>query len=160
MSKKSFLMILGPIWSKIVFWKNKLPNLPKNTENPWFFEFLQITKWPEVTGSGRNWPIIIPKHWLCPKVFPKFFLCPKPKNSWKYSQKITPPFPKKGHFFGGGVMILNVVFAGFDAACLNIFFDFFFFSLFFFSNFFFHCFHSGKKFEKKAVKSQMKFIKS
>ena len=25
MSEKSFLMILGPIWSKIVFWKKKFP---------------------------------------------------------------------------------------------------------------------------------------
>ena len=72
-----------------------------------------------MVGSGRNWPIIIPKHRLCPKVFPKFFLCAKPKNSWKYSKKITPPPQKKRPFFfggGGGVMILNVVFAGFDAA--------------------------------------------
>ena len=51
MSEKSFLMILGPIWSKIVFWKRKLPNLPKNTENARFFEFPKITKWPEVADN-------------------------------------------------------------------------------------------------------------
>ena len=49
MSEKSFLMILGPIWSKIVFWKKKF----KNAENPWFFEFPQIKKWTEVAGIGR-----------------------------------------------------------------------------------------------------------
>ena len=98
MSEKSFLMILWPIWSKIVFWKKKLPNLPKNTGNPRFFEFPQITKWPEVADNYS-------KTSACPKVFPKFFLCPKPKNSWwKYSKKkITPPPPpkKKKAFLGG-----------------------------------------------------------
>ena len=56
MSEKLFLMILGPIWSKIIFWKTKLPNLPKNNENPRFFEFPKITKmtkWPEVAGIGQ-----------------------------------------------------------------------------------------------------------
>ena len=48
-----FLMVLGPIWSKIVFWKKKLPNLPKNTENPRFFEFHKVTKWLEVAEIGR-----------------------------------------------------------------------------------------------------------
>ena len=50
MSEKPFLMTLGPIWSKIVFKKKKWPNLPKNTENPRFFEFPKIKKWPEVAG--------------------------------------------------------------------------------------------------------------
>ena len=36
----------------------------------------------------------------------------------KIFQKNHPP-PKKGHLGGGGVMILNVVFAGFDAAWLS-----------------------------------------
>ena len=50
MSEKTFVMILGPIWSKIVFWKKKkLPNLSKNTENFRFF------KSPKMAGSGRNW---------------------------------------------------------------------------------------------------------
>ena len=115
MSEKSFLMILGPIWSKIVFWKKKVA---KFAQKCWKSLIFWISSNHKMAGSGRNWPIIIPKHRLCPKVFPKFFLCPKPKNSWKYSKKITPPPQKKKAIFlgGGGVMILNVVFAGFDAA--------------------------------------------
>ena len=112
MSEKSFLMILGPIWSKIVFWKKKVA---KFAQKYWKSLIFWISPNHKMARSGRYWPIIIPKHRLCPKVIPKFFLCPKPKNSWKYSKKITPP-PKKRPFFWGGVMILNVVFAGFDAA--------------------------------------------
>ena len=67
-----------------------------------------------MAGSGRNWPIIIPKHRLCPKVFPKFFCVPNPKFDENIPKKSPPPPPKKKVFFGG-VMILNVVFAGFDA---------------------------------------------
>ena len=67
--------------------------------------------------SGRNRPIIIPKHRLCPKFLPKFFLCSKPKNSWKYYKNLTPPPPKRAIFWGGGVNLSNVVFASFDAAC-------------------------------------------
>ena len=53
MSEKTFLIVLGPIWPKIVFKKKKLPNLPKNTENPRFSEFPKVTKWPEVAGISR-----------------------------------------------------------------------------------------------------------
>ena len=51
MSEKQFLIVLGPILSKIVFWKKKLPNLPKNTENPRFVEFPKVTKWPELADN-------------------------------------------------------------------------------------------------------------
>ena len=108
MSEKSFLMILGPIWSKIVFWKKKLPNLPKNTENPWFFEFPQITKWPEVADNYS-------KTLALPQSLSKIFFVSQTEKFMKIFQKNHPP--KKGHFGGGGgVMILNVVFAKFDAA--------------------------------------------
>ena len=52
MSEKPLLMVLGPIWPKIVFWKEKkkFPNLPKNTENPRFFEFHKSHK---MAGIGR-----------------------------------------------------------------------------------------------------------
>ena len=99
MSEKPYSMILGPIWSKIVFWKKKLPNLPKNTENSKFFWISQIHK---MAGSGRNWPIIISKHRLCPKVIPKIFLCPQTQKFMKIFQKNLPPPPQKGHFGGGG----------------------------------------------------------
>ena len=98
MSEKSFLMILGPIWSKIVFWKKKVA---KFAQKCWKSLIFWISPNHKMAGSGRNWPIIISKHRLCPKVFSQFFLCPKPKNSWKYSKKITPP-QKKAIFWGGG----------------------------------------------------------
>ena len=98
MSEKPYSMILGPIWSKIVFWKKKVA---KFAQKYWKFQIFWISQIHKMAGSDRNWPIIISKHRLCPKVIPKFFLCPKPKNSWKYSKKLTPP-PKKGPFFWVG----------------------------------------------------------
>ena len=76
-------------------------------------DFLNFPK----SQNGRNWPIIIPKHWLCPKVFPKCFFVSQTQKFMKiFPKNHTPPPKKKGLFGGRGVMILKVVFAGFDAA--------------------------------------------
>ena len=94
MSEKSFLLILGPIWSKIVFWKKKLPNLPKNTENPWFFEFSQMKKWPELADNYSK-PLALPQS------LSKIFFVSQTQKFMKIFQKNHPPPQKKGLLSGG-----------------------------------------------------------
>ena len=120
MSEKPFLMVLRPIWAKsyfeekscqicpkIVFWKKKVA---KFAQKYWKSHIFWISQSHKMAGSCRNRPIIIPKHRLCPKVLPKIFLCSKPKNSWKYSKKLT---PQKGHFFLGGGKFIKYRFCQF-----------------------------------------------
>ena len=117
MSDKPFLMILGPIWSKIVFWNKKLPNVPKNNENLRFFEFPKSKngwKWSEVADNYSKTLALL-------QSLSKIFFVSQTQKFMKIFQKKLPPPPKKKAFFGGGggspgVRILNVVFAGFGAA--------------------------------------------
>ena len=100
MSEKSFLMILGPIWSKIVFWKKKLPNLPKNTENPWFLNFLK-------SQNGRKWSELADNYSKTsdlPQSLSKNFFVSQTQKFMKIFQKNHPPPQKKKaiFFFGGG----------------------------------------------------------
>ena len=104
MSEKPFLMVLGPIWSKIVFKKIKLPNLPKNTENPRFFEFPKVIKWPELEDN-------YPKTSAFPQSLASNFF-----GVIKIFPKNHPPPPKKKGAFFLERGLLNVVFASFDAA--------------------------------------------
>ena len=96
MAEKTFLMVLGPIWSKIVFWKKKLPNLPKNNENPRFFEFLKITKWPELADNYSKTSA------LPPKSFPNFFFMSQTQKFMKIFRKNHSPPKKRPFFWGGG----------------------------------------------------------
>ena len=82
---------------KIAFWKKKLPNLPKNTENPRFFGFQKNYK---MAGIVRNWPISTSKVPACSKFLPEIFCWLRTKNSWNYSKNATPY--QKGHFRKGG----------------------------------------------------------
>ena len=97
MSEKPYSMILGPIWSKIVFWKKKLPNLPKNTENSRFFEFPKFIKWPELADNYFKTSALPQSH------FKNFFVS-QTQKFMKIFQKTYPP-PQKGPFFGGGKFI-------------------------------------------------------
>ena len=95
MSEKSFLMILGPTWSKIVFKKKKLPNLSKNTENPRFFEFPKITngrKWSELADNYSKTSVL-------PQSLSKMFFVSQTQKFMKIFQKNHPP-PQKRPFGG------------------------------------------------------------
>ena len=110
-SEKPFLMVLGPIWSKIVFWKNKkLPNFLKNTENPRFFEFPK-------SQNGRKLPILATLPQSLPKIF---FESQNPPKLMKIFPKNLPPTKKRLFFLGGGggrgINLLNIVFVSFDKA--------------------------------------------
>jgi hypothetical protein len=52
--KTFFFMVLGPILPKIVFWKQKLPNVVKNTENRRFFESQTIINLQKLAKIGRT----------------------------------------------------------------------------------------------------------
>ena len=88
--------------------------MPKNAENPWFFEFPQITKWPELADNYSKTSAL-------PQSLSKIFFVSQTQKIHENIPKKSPPPQKKGHFWGG-VMILNVVFAGFDAAWIGLFF--------------------------------------
>ena len=88
-------MIQGPIWAKIVFWKKKFPNLPKNTENPWFFEFLQIKKWPDVADNYSKTSAL-------PQSLSKIFFVSQTQKFMKIFQKNHPPEMAIFFFWGGG----------------------------------------------------------
>ena len=111
MSEKSFLMILGPIWSKIVFWKKSCQICPKILKIP---DFLNFPK----SKNGRKWPELADnysKTSALPQSLSKIFFVSQTQKFMKIFQKNHPP-PQKKKAILGGVMILNVVFAGFDAA--------------------------------------------
>ena len=79
-------------------------------------DFLNFPK----SQNGRKWPELADnysKTSALPQSLSKFFFVSQTQKFMKIFQKNHPP-PQKGHF-GGGVMILNVVFARFDAACLH-----------------------------------------
>ena len=85
---------------KIVFWKKKkvVKFAQKYTENPWFFEFLKVIKWPEV---AENYPKTSA---LPQRLSQNVFFVSQTQKFMKIFQKTHPPSPQKGHFFflGGG----------------------------------------------------------
>ena len=79
--------------------KKKLPNLPKNTENPWFFEFQIAINGPKLIEIDR---FVSQKFRLAPKSHQKHFFIPSLKNSWNYHKKSYPPNKKNTRLKGGG----------------------------------------------------------
>ena len=98
MSEKSFLMILGPIWSKIVFKKKSCQICPKILK---ILEFLNFPK----SKNGRKWPELADnysKTSALPQSLSKIFFCvPNPKIHENIPKK-SPPLPKKKVIWGGG----------------------------------------------------------
>ena len=106
MSEKSFLMILGPIWSKIVFWQKQISQIcPKILKIPDFFNFPK-------SKNGRKWPKLADNYFKTsafPQSLSKIFFVSQTQKSMKIFEKNhPPPSQKKRPFFGGGggVMIL------------------------------------------------------
>ena len=82
----------------------KKKKVAKNTENLRFFEFPKVTKWPELADN-------YPKTLALPQSLSKIFFVSQTQKFMKIFQKTYPP--KKVFFFGGGVNLLNVIFASF-----------------------------------------------
>ena len=78
-----------------------MPNLPKNTENPWFFEFQIVITWPKLVKIGR---ITHSKFRIAP-YFHKKKILSSHKKLKKISQKPYPPPPKRPLWGGGGKII-------------------------------------------------------
>ena len=97
MSEKSFLMILGPIWFKIIFWKKKLPNLPKNTDFLNFSKSQNDRKWSELADNYSKTSAL-------PQSLSKIFFVSRTQKFMKTFQKNHPPPPQKKRpfFLGGG----------------------------------------------------------
>ena len=64
--------------------KKTFPNLPKNTENPRFFEFPKAIKWPELADN-------YPKIWTLPQSLTKIFFMSQTQKFIKIFQKTPPP---------------------------------------------------------------------
>ena len=118
-------------------------------------DFLNFPK----SQNGRKWPELADnysKTSALPQSLSKIFFVSQTQKFMKIFQKNhPPPPPKKSHFLGGGVMILNVVFAGFDAAWMfEIFFSFFDFTPdFMLCNIFFDFFLSIRTFMSRNILS-------
>ena len=91
--------------------KKQLPNLPKNTKNPRFFEFPKVIKCAELDDNYLKTSAL-------PQSLTKMFFVSQTQKFMKIFQKTY--IPKKVIFLwgGGGVNLLNVIFARFDAACV------------------------------------------
>ena len=74
--------------------KKKLPNLPKNTENPRFFEFQKSIKWPVLADKHIKSSDLL-------ESFTKIFLLAQNQKFMKLFKKVT-TLPKRALF--GGVL--------------------------------------------------------
>ena len=95
-------MILAPILLKIAFWKKKLPNLPKNTENPRFFEFQKIIKCPKSADKHIKSSGLL-------EILTRIFLLAQNQKFMKLFKKWYPP--QRALFWGGEGKIIKCRFA-------------------------------------------------
>ena len=109
MSEKPLLMVLGPIWAKVEFWKKKVA---KFAQKYWKSQIFWISQSHKMADNYSK----------TPQSLSKILFMSQTQKFMKIFQKTYPPPPKKKGLFlgGGGVNLLNVVFAIFDS--MNILF--------------------------------------